>query len=309
MASIMLNLLELGITELIKQLCAGYSQICFNQTPKHLVFLTDTTHHVMQILERSTALYHNAEHTILATIVGQEILRGKQQLEGNVSSEDWLHYLLALLCHDVGFVGGACRRDRILQRQYHTGKGDQLVTLPRASTDASLGNYHVDRSQQFIAEFISETLGDRSFVTLTFVQECIERTRFPVPDKPEYQIIGDYPGLARAADLIGQLSDPQYLQKTTALFYEFEETGTNKTLGYCCPDDVWANYPKFFCTVVDRYIGGAVRYLNATSTGRAIVQRLYRNLVIAERRRQMYANKSEAYRVSTIWHTVPMLGQ
>ena len=306
MASGTLNLLELGITELIKQLSAGYSQICFNQTPKHLVFLTDATQHVMQILERSTALYHNAEHTILATIVGQEILRGKQQLEGSVSSDDWLHYLLALLCHDVGFVSGACRRDRVLQRQYYAGKGDKMVTLSKKSTDASLGHYHVDRSQQFIAEFIPETLGDRSFVNIAFVQDCIERTRFPVPAKSTYQDIGDYPGLARAADWIGQLSDPQYLQKTTALFYEFEETGTNQTLGYRCPDDVWTNYPKFFCTVVDRYIGEAVRYLNATSPGQAIVQRLYRNLIIAERRRQVYGNKTEAYCASTIWHTVPM---
>ena len=41
--------------------------------------------------------------------------------------------------------------------------------------------------------------------------------------------------LARAANLIGQLGDPHYLQKANALYYEFEEVGMNKQLGYACP--------------------------------------------------------------------------
>ena len=36
----------------------------------------------------------------------------------------------------------------------------------------------------------------------------------------------------RAADLIGQLGDPHYLRKANALYYEFEEVGMNKQLGY-----------------------------------------------------------------------------
>lgn len=39
----------------------------------------------------------------------------------------------------------------------------------------------------------------------------------------------NYPGLVQAADLIGQLSDPRYLKKISALFYEFQETGFNST--------------------------------------------------------------------------------
>ena len=38
-------------------------------------------------------------------------------------------------------------------------------------------------------------------------------------------------GLARAADLIGHLGDPEYLHKIPALFYEFEELGIYQSMG------------------------------------------------------------------------------
>jgi hypothetical protein len=50
----------------------------------------------------------------------------------------------------------------------------------------------------------------------------------------------------RAADLIGQLGDPHYLRKANALYYEFEEVGMNKQLGYDSPADLTDQYPKFF---------------------------------------------------------------
>ncbi|HBB33823.1 MAG TPA: metal-dependent phosphohydrolase, partial [Cyanobacteria bacterium UBA9273] len=56
----------------------------------------------------SDALYHNVEHTILVTLVGQEILRGKHIRDGGVSCEDWLHFIISLLCHDIGYVKGVC---------------------------------------------------------------------------------------------------------------------------------------------------------------------------------------------------------
>ena len=52
--------------------------------------------------------------------------------------------------------------------------------------------------------------------------------------------------LLRAADLIGQLGDPHYLRKSNALFYEFEEIGLNKALGYATPADIVYKYPQFY---------------------------------------------------------------
>ena len=87
-----------------------------------------------------------------------------------------------------------------------------------------------------------------------------------------------YPGLVRGADLIGQLSDPRYLQKLPAVFYEFEEIGFNVAMGYRSPGDLLASYPAFFETRVEPYIDAAVGYLQQTDEGRDILSHLYANL-------------------------------
>ncbi|MCY7322693.1 MAG: metal-dependent phosphohydrolase, partial [Phormidesmis sp. CAN_BIN36] len=89
--------------------------------------------------------YHNLEHTILVTTTGQEMLRGKYLLEGNISCQEWVQTILALLCHDVGYIGGVCEQDRIGNGCccYTTGIGSEIVRLPRDTTDASLAPYHV----------------------------------------------------------------------------------------------------------------------------------------------------------------------
>jgi hypothetical protein len=68
----------------------------------------------------------------------------------------------------------------------------------------------------------------------------------------------------RAADLIGQLADINYLRKQTALYDEFRETGTSDTLGYSSVADLRANYPDFFWKTVRPYIGDALRFLRVT---------------------------------------------
>jgi hypothetical protein len=49
----------------------------------------------------------------------------------------------------------------------------------------------------------------------------------------------------RAADLIGQLADINYLRKTSALFSEFRETGISTKLNFNSAADLRANYPHF----------------------------------------------------------------
>jgi hypothetical protein len=117
-----------------------------------------------------------------------------------------------------------------------------MLLLDCGSTDASLTPFHVDRGKLFI----SERFGKHNLIDAQVIQRYIELTRFPVPLDEEHSDTINYPGLVRAADLIGQLSDPRYLQKIPALFYEFEETGLNKTLGYRTPGDLRKNYPTFY---------------------------------------------------------------
>ena len=89
--------------------------------------------------------------------------------------------------------------------------------------------------------------------------------------------------LVRAADLIGQLGDPQYLRKANALYYEFEEVGLNRQLGYESPADLTELYPQFYWKTVSPHIQTAIRYLNVTTSGRQWIANLYSNVFRAER--------------------------
>ncbi|MGC9525418.1 MAG: metal-dependent phosphohydrolase, partial [Limnospira sp.] len=84
------------------------------------------------------------------------------------------------------------------------------------------------------------------------------------------------------ADLIGQLSDPRYLRKISALFYEFEETGFNQKVGYNSPDDLRKNYPKFYWNGVYPYVKDGLNYLSLTQHGKQIVANLYSNVFVVE---------------------------
>lgn len=139
---------------------------------------------------------------------------------------------------------------------------------------------------------MAETFGNYRLIQVETIQHMIELTRFPIPDHADYQDTDNYPGLARAADLIGQLADPHYLEKLPALFYEFAESGTNKTMGYRTSDDLRTSFPNFFRTVVYPLIQPALRYLQATQQGRQIVQELFNNVAIAEQPRTPHANSS-----------------
>ena len=63
---------------------------------------------------------------------------------------------------------------------------------------------------------------------------------------PDEKEIDEDGSLLRAADLIGQLGDPHYLRKANTLYYEFEEIGLNKQLGYESPADLVDKYPQFY---------------------------------------------------------------
>ncbi len=245
----------------------------------------------LENIANSDALYHNVEHTILVTLVGQEILRGKHIREGGISCEDWMHGIISLLCHDIGYVKGVCRQDRPSEGLYATGVDGNMISLPPGASDASLTPYHVDRGKLFI----EERFGGHILIDSDVIKLNIELTRFPVPKDEDHQDKVNCPGLVRAADLIGQLSDPRYLKKISALFYEFEETGVNKALGYDHPGDLRHNYSKFYWNGVYPYITEALRYLELTLEGKQIIANLYANVFVVEQeQRFMNATPSAA---------------
>ena len=126
--------------------------------------------------------------------------------------------------------------------------------------------YHVTRSKLFVRERFGK--GTLIHVDTKEIEANIEHTRFPVPEDEEHTSTADYPGLVRAADLIGQMADVNYLRKTSALFAEFRETATAERLGFRTPDDLRTAYPAFFWKMVRPYIGDALRRSPPTTSMR-----------------------------------------
>jgi len=155
------------------------------------------------------------------------------------------------------------------------------VTPPRGASDASLAPYHIERGKMYARE----RFGNSPFVDEERIARAIEMTRFPVPDKQEYQETESEPALVRAADLIGQLADPFYHRKINALFAEFAETGLAAELGCNSPADLADKYPSFYREQVEPYIQPALRYLELTTEGKQWIANLDSNLYQVEHRR------------------------
>jgi hypothetical protein len=267
----MLNLHELAIEHFVAELKNAYQQTYSLLEPQYPNLIEWTARLALENISNSDSLYHNVEHTIMVSLVGQAILRGKHLMDGGISPRDWMHFTMALLCHDIGYVRGVCKADQ--PGEYATGIGGQTVRLPDDGTDAVLTPYHVDRSKLFVHERFGKSLVD--FLDAETISEQIEMTRFPVPEDPKYKATDSFGGLLRAADFIGQLGDPGYLRKIPALFYEFEETGENERIGYKSPGHMRKNFTKFYWNVVVPFIGDAIRYLNVTQEGRLWLASLY----------------------------------
>ncbi len=271
----MFNTTEILIDKFVSQLQSGYQRTYGKLHSDYAEIISWAGSMAMENIANSDALYHNVEHSMLVTLVGQEILRGRHIKEGGIKPEDWLHFIISLVCHDIGYVKGVCRGDG--NGKYATGTGS-FVELPAGASDASLTPYHVDRAKLFI----QERFWANAIINADVITRNIELTRFPVPKSDDHQDTLGFPGLLRAADLIGQLSDPRYLKKIGALFYEFEETGVNKLLGYKTPGDLRRNYPKFYWKNVYPYIKDAIGYLSLTLQGKEIIAHLYSNVFMME---------------------------
>ncbi len=274
----MLNPISIIADKLGDYLSDLYLQYFSHRRPEYATYLGGAARLVLERIGNSNALYHNLEHTMMVTLVGQQIIRGRL-LSQSMAPEDWLHYTCALLVHDIGMVRGVCVGD---------GEGSVVIdetgrrmTPPRGASDACLAPHHIERGKMYARE----RFGASPFVDEERIARAIEMTRFPVPDKPEYAETESEPALVRAADLIGQLADPFYHRKINALYWEFAETGMAEKLGYKSPADLADKYPAFFRSSVAPYIQPALRYLELTTEGKQWIANLDSNLYQVEHHR------------------------
>jgi len=236
-----------------------------------------TARSTIECLARSDALYHNYEHTLQVTMVGRDILHG-MMVHQRLEPEDYGHLIAACLLHDIGYVRGVLSGDT--ETEFVIDTAGTKIALPRGASDAALAPYHVDRSKMFVFErFEGSPILDPARVAA-----AIEMTRFPVPEDRE-EASGLEPKLVQAADFIGQLGDPLYSRKANALYWEFEEIGTNRQLGYSSPADIIERYPAFFWDSVSMHIEDGVKYLNMTASGRQWIANLHHHVLCAERDR------------------------
>jgi hypothetical protein len=252
-------------------LAETYLQYFSGRRAQHAAFLNGCARMTLERLGNSDALYHNAEHTMMVTLVGQQIIRG-QLVTTAIQPDDWLHFMVALLVHDIGYTRDICDGDT--ENEVVINDDGDKICPPRGASDAFLAPYHIDRATLYIRQrFANSDLIDEERIV-----RAVEFTRFPVPDDLAYRCTESEPALVRAADLIGQMADPFYHRKIGGLYHEFSETGFAAKMGYTTPMDLMEQFPQFFWQQVQPLIGPALRHLEQTMEGKQWVAQLYNHV-------------------------------
>src|SRR5690242_6375548 len=175
----MLNATALLSEQLGRRLSDVFLRTFGGSMPNIAALLDEAARLAIERISMSDALYHDAEHTALVTLVAQDIARG-WRLRRTLTPEDWLHFIVAALCHDVGYLRNICQGDTG-DRQVIDAAGN-TIQLPRGASDAFLAPYHVSRSQLFVRErFAGHVLIDGERIA-----RSIELTRFPVPNDGDH---------------------------------------------------------------------------------------------------------------------------
>jgi hypothetical protein len=269
----MMTLPELA-ADTLEGFLRSYMRRRFGSSQTNLVELVPACARVaLECIGNSDALYHNVEHTMLVTLAGHDIFRGRA-LHAHVTANDYAHIVIACLAHDIGYVRGLLKGDDA--DGFVIDATGRKVALPRGSSDAGLMPYHVDRSKLYVMDRIE----GMAPLDKQRIAHAIEGTRFPPVEGQQHD---EEASIVRAADFIGQLGDPNYIRKANALYHEFEEVGINRQLGYDSPADIVDRYPQFYWNSVAPHIQTEIRYLNMTSSGRQWIANLYGNVFRAER--------------------------
>src|SRR6266581_3221696 len=174
-------------TKIVIEAFVGELQVMYERTygvlePSYPGIISFVGRLALENIANSDAAYHDVNHTIMVTLVGQEILRGRHISVGGVTPREWLHFIISLLCHDIGYVRGICRGDG--DGQYVINVAGDRVSVPEGSTDAAMTPYHIARSQLFVRERFGKVA--LSHLDTKEIEANIEHTRFPVPKDEQH---------------------------------------------------------------------------------------------------------------------------
>src|SRR5258707_11884725 len=106
----------------------------------------------LECIGNSDALYHNVEHTMLVTLAGHDIFKGRALLKPSTPT-DYSNFIVACLTHDIGYVRGVIKGDR--DDGYAVDGTVRKVSFPLRSSDPSRAPYHVERSILFVLDRVA----------------------------------------------------------------------------------------------------------------------------------------------------------
>jgi hypothetical protein len=243
-------------------------------TPAHCHEIAKAARVALGHIARSNALYHDLGHTILVTQIGQNLLQGRILRSRDVTSADWMHFIISTLCFATGFVRDICPGDDGKDTCVINAEGG-TVTLPRGATDGWLWPYFTDRSKLFVTHHFQ----NNQVLDWRTLAENIEYSRFPpLPDRNRET--DSFPGLLRAAHLIGSIADPDFNIKTKSLLVELEESGMTALLGYADIAAFRSGFQDLFWLSMYPLISEGMKLLDLTGEGRELIAHLYAHLLV-----------------------------
>ncbi len=172
--------------------------------------------------------YHDLEHTLHAYLAMARIISGLVREYPEALSEEFVVIgLISALGHDTGYIR---EKDDI------EGKGGKYTQV------------HMNRSREFMGKYLPKL--KFGLQQIQYVQNIISCTglqisMLSIPFTSEMERKTGY--ILGTADLIGQMSDPNYVEKLPKLYDEFNDGGV---LGYTSAQDLIERTPAFWEDIV-----------------------------------------------------------
>ncbi len=268
---------DIIIDAFIERLRWLYTQIYGDSEPNKRDTIAQVARMSLARMALSDALYHNLDHTLMVTMVGHDILRGQIVRDGKVASIDWVNFVCSLLCFATGFYRYACPGDD--RERCVIDENGTTIEVPRGVTNGWLWPYFTDRSKIYVRYHFA----DHAVLDAETIAANIEYARFPPPVE-RHPETATYPGLLRAAHIIGAVADPNFLLKMPSLVQELEESGMTERLGYSTVAEFRVHYPDLFWKTLHPLILEAVELLNHTGHGREWLANMHAHLLAEEHR-------------------------
>lgn len=148
-------------------------------------------------------LYHDLHHTLDVFTCAVRLMHGVHLSGTRLSDDEITMIIMAALMHDVGYA-------QLLDDE--TGTGAQYTAN------------HVDRSIEFMREYIADQHFPVAFVTplkymMLITNPSLKISEINFPDE-RTKLLGQ---IVTTADLTGQMADRTYLEKLLFLYLEFKE--------------------------------------------------------------------------------------